>query len=154
MADRTLKGCAKTQICKLFSEHLNYCHPIQNSSGYWYRLKLPSSSAESCLGLSRNHHRIWWHGLLSWELQEYWFKYWTTMMHKAPLSAYLCNNIEVQGMVSIQPSVLKAPQEVKDILWYLRSVTPSKVLQSSEQRGQQMIKASVCLAIQVCQAQS
>lgn len=125
------KGCAKTQICNLFSRHLNYCHRIQNSLGYWCRQKFPSSSAETCLGLSWSHHRIWWHGLLLQELQEYTglFKYWTTMRHKAALSAYLCNNIKVQGMVSIQPGVLEAPQEVKDVLWYLRRVTPSEVLQ-------------------------
>ena len=51
------------------------------------------------------------------------------MGHKAALSAYLCNNVKVQGMVSIQPSVPEAPQEVKDLLWYLRSVPPSEVLQ-------------------------
>ena len=38
------------------------------------------------------------------------------MRHKAALSAYLCNNVKVQGMVSIQPSVPEAPQEAKDVL--------------------------------------
>lgn len=85
----SLKECAKRYLSTLFSGHLNYCCPTQDSLEYWCRQKLPGLSAETCLRPSWNHH-----GDLATQSSPVGaagmnlLKYRRTVRHNAPLSLY------------------------------------------------------------------